>query len=47
MVPTRNGHDAADPDHAGRAARHAAAVHAALDRVMAEELEVLRLLKDT
>ena len=32
-----------DPEHA----KHAAAVQAALDRVMIEEAEVLHLLKDT
>lgn len=47
MVPTRDRDDEAEVDHAGRDPQHVAAVQAALDRVMVEEMEVLRLLKDT
>ncbi len=47
MVPTRDRDDEAEADHAGRDPQHVAAVQAALDRVMVEEMEVLRLLKDT
>jgi hypothetical protein len=50
MVPRRDRDDKADAEHAEHADRdpqHVAAVQAALDRVMVEEKEVLRLLKDT
>lgn len=47
MVSTGDRDDEAHADQAGRDPQHVAAVQAALDQVMVEEMEVLRLLKDT